>query len=67
MVEQRGNPTIEQFEDFIVAGYSDRDVLEIVLAIAVKTISNYSNHVVHTKVDGAFQAYAWESRTVATV
>ena len=67
MVEQRGNPTTEEFEAFIAAGYSDRDVLEIVLAIAVKTISNYSNHVLHTEVDAAFQAYAWEPRSVATV
>ncbi len=67
MVEQRGNPTIEQFEAFIAAGYSDRAVLEIVLAIAVKTISNYSNHVLHTEVDAAFQAYAWEPQSVATI
>lgn len=62
MLEQRGNPSQQQFDAFIAAGYSDRDVLEIILAIAVKTISNYSNHVLHTRVDGAFQAYAWETR-----
>ncbi len=67
MLEQRGNPSSERFVAFIAAGYRDRDVLEIVLAIAVKTISNYSNHVLHTRVDDAFRAYAWEARPVATV
>lgn len=62
MLDQRGNPTTEQFQDFIAAGYRDRDVLEIILAIAVKTISNYSNHVLHTRVDGPFQAYAWQPK-----
>ncbi len=60
MLEQRGNPTPEQFKTFLDAGYLDRDVLEIILAIAIKTISNYSNHVLHTKTDAAFEAYAWE-------
>ena len=67
MVEQRGNPTTEQFEAFLAAGYGDREVLDIVLAIAVKTISNYSNHLLHTEVDAAFRAYAWEPRPVTTV
>ncbi len=67
MLDQRGNPSPEQFEAFIAAGFSDRDVLEIILAIAVKTISNYSNHVLHTEVDAAFQAYSWEPGSVATV
>ncbi|HXG29117.1 MAG TPA: carboxymuconolactone decarboxylase family protein [Nevskiales bacterium] len=59
MVESRGAPTPEQVQAFRAAGYTDRQVLEIILAIAVKTLSNYSNHVLHTPVDAAFQAYAW--------
>lgn len=61
MLEQRGHPTPEQFDKFVAAGYGDSDVLEIILAIAVKTISNYSNHVLHTRVDDAFQTYAWQT------
>ncbi len=60
LLEQRGNPTSAQLNDFKVAGYSDRQVLEIVLAIAVKTLSNYSNHVFHTEVDAPFQKYVWQ-------
>jgi len=45
-------------EAFKAAGYSDQHVLEIILALAVKTISNYANHVNHTEVDDAFAPYA---------
>lgn len=61
MVESRGAPTPEQVQAFRAAGYTDRQVLEIILAIAVKTLSNYSNHVLHTPVDPAFQPYAWQA------
>ena len=62
LLEQRGNPTPAQLGDFKAAGYSDRQVLEIVLAIAVKTLSNYSNHVFHTVVDAPFQKYVWQAK-----
>jgi uncharacterized peroxidase-related enzyme len=59
MVESRGTPTPAQLAAFKAAGYTDRHALEIVLAIAVKTLSNYTNHVFHTQVDAAFAGYAW--------
>lgn len=59
MVSSRGKPTPDQLAAFLAAGYSENNVLEIILAIAVKTISNYSNHVLHTPVDAMFQAHAW--------
>jgi len=32
----------------------------IVLALAVKTLSNYSNHIFNTPVDEMFSDYEWE-------
>ncbi|MBU6492164.1 MAG: carboxymuconolactone decarboxylase family protein [Burkholderiales bacterium] len=60
MVESRGRPTSDEVKAFISAGYSERQVLEIILAMAVKTISNYSNHVFHTDVDARFASHAWQ-------
>ncbi len=54
MNESRGNPTPEQASKFLEAGYSEKQILAIILAQAVKTISNYSNHIFHTEVDKAF-------------
>jgi uncharacterized peroxidase-related enzyme len=60
MVEQRGLPETRDVEAFLAAGYSDRQILEIILAIAVKTLSNYANHLFHTPVDAAFAAQTWK-------
>lgn len=54
MWETRGLPTQNAAAAFKAAGYEDIHVLEIILAMAVKTISNYSNHVVQPEVDDAF-------------
>lgn len=55
--DTRGRPTQQELDSFRAAGYSDRHALEIVLALAVKTLSNYANHLCHTEVDDMFSAY----------
>lgn len=62
MVESRGRPTDRDAQDFFAAGYSNRQVLEVILAIAVKTLSNYANDILHTEVDPRFEGYAWQPR-----
>ena len=58
MWETRGLPTQAEAEAFKAAGYTDVHVLEIILGLAVKTISNYANHVNHTKLDDMFASFA---------
>jgi uncharacterized peroxidase-related enzyme len=57
MFDTRGRPSQADLNSFRAAGFSDRQALEIVLALAVKTLSNYSNHLFHTEVDGMFAEY----------
>ncbi|WP_288048179.1 carboxymuconolactone decarboxylase family protein [Acidiphilium sp.] len=57
MFDTRGRPSQADLNSFRAAGFSDRHALEIVLALAVKTLSNYSNHLFHTEVDGMFADY----------
>lgn len=59
LVAKRGLPSRAEVAAFLAAGYSERQILEIVLAIAVKTLSNYANHLLHTPVDGVFAERAW--------
>ncbi len=40
---------------FIAAGFEERNLLDIVLAIAVKTLSNYTNHLFDTPLDKVFK------------
>lgn len=60
MVEKRGNPTHLDVNRFLEAGFTETNILEIILAIAVKTLSNYSNHIFHTPVDDAFSQCRWD-------
>lgn len=57
MFDTRGRPGKADLHAFLAAGFSERHALEIVLAMAVKTLSNYSNHLFHTEVDEMFAGY----------
>ncbi|MEM1129930.1 MAG: carboxymuconolactone decarboxylase family protein [Pseudomonadota bacterium] len=60
MVRQRGEVTEDQLNTFYAAGYTPQQVLEIILGIAQKVMSNYTNHVAQTPVDDVFKKFAWE-------
>lgn len=55
----RGRPTNEEVANFLAVGYDEKKILEIILALAVKTLSNYSNHVFDTEVDDMFKERTW--------
>ncbi|MGD9792072.1 MAG: carboxymuconolactone decarboxylase family protein [Acidimicrobiia bacterium] len=59
MTQSRGLPSRAEAEAFLAAGYTELQILQIVLALAVKTISNYSNHLFHTPLDPGFAPRAW--------
>lgn len=59
MVVKRGRPSEADVAEFKAAGYSERNILGIILAISVKTLSNYTNHVFETPVDGVFASRTW--------
>lgn len=42
---------------FREAGYEERHISGVILAIAVKTLSNYCNHIFKPEVDSAFADY----------
>lgn len=57
MVKSLGQPSPAAVKAFLDAGYQERDLLYIVLAVSVKVLSNYSNHAFGTAVDERFAAY----------
>ena len=59
IVETRGWPSDEAKAAFFGAGYGTAEYLEVILGIAVKTISNYVNHAADTPLDPAFEAAKW--------
>lgn len=62
MFDSRGKPTQAQAQAFLDAGYTEQHILYLILAIAVKTFSNYTNHIFHTPLDEAFAARKWSAK-----
>ena len=51
LVEKRGWASDEDIAAFLTAGYTRAQVLEVILGIAFKTMSNFTNHVADTPID----------------
>lgn len=62
IVRERGFISREQLEAFHRAGYTAENVQEVVLAVGMKTMSNYLNHIVATPLDAPFQKNAFTPR-----
>lgn len=59
VVEKRGWPSDADVRAFHAAGYGEQQVLEVILGVGLKTLSNYTNHVAETPLDDAFASAAW--------
>jgi uncharacterized peroxidase-related enzyme len=59
VVNTRGWPSEVDTAAFLGAGYGKQQVLEVVLGVGMKTLSNYTNHVAGTPLDQAFAGAAW--------
>ncbi|VAV88378.1 hypothetical protein MNBD_ALPHA06-1486 [hydrothermal vent metagenome] len=59
MVTNRGNVSQKDVTDFLDAGYTRANLLEVAAHIALKTLSNYVNHLAQTPVDASFAINKW--------
>lgn len=60
VVERRGLVTDAEIQHFLAAGYAREQVLDVLLGVAMKTLSNYTNHIVRTPLDPQLQPFEWE-------
>lgn len=51
VIELRGDVGEGALAAFLAAGFTRRNALEVVLVVATKTISNYTNHIAHTPLE----------------
>jgi len=58
LVRNRGHLSEEELTVFFEAGFEKRQLLEIILGVSQKVMSNYVNHLAETPVDKAFQKFA---------
>lgn len=57
LINKRGRLSKEDMYQFESAGYGTKQLLEILLGISQKTISNYTNHLARTPLDEYFKKY----------
>ncbi|WP_348944771.1 carboxymuconolactone decarboxylase family protein [Chitinibacter sp. FCG-7] len=61
VVENRGWPTQQEIAKFISAGYGQQTVLDVILGISLKILSNYTTSMADTKLDDVFKADLWQA------
>ncbi|MVO18268.1 carboxymuconolactone decarboxylase family protein [Parasedimentitalea huanghaiensis] len=61
--ESRGWLSNTQMESFLAVGYTRQTILEVILGTALKTLSNYTNHIAETDLDVAFVPNTWTAPT----
>lgn len=59
MLRQRGQVSDSDVDEFLSAGYSQQNILEVILGLSQKVMSNYVNHVAKTPTDAPFQEFEW--------
>ena len=60
LLDNRGHIGDEKLQDFLDAGFTKRQALEVLTGLASKLISNFTNALARTEPDKAFQKYAWQ-------
>lgn len=63
LVEKRGWASDEEIQKFLDAGYTQKNILELIVGIGQKIISNYVNHITHTPLDEQTKAFKWEANS----
>ena len=65
LIANRGKLSNAQMQAFFDAGYSDQQALEVILALAVKLISNYTNSIAGTPLDKEAAHKRWHKPLVS--
>ncbi len=60
VVRGRGNVDETAVQAFLDAGFTRRQILEVILGVSQKVMSNYTNHLANTPVDTAFKKLEWQ-------
>ncbi len=60
MIRQRGWASDQEVQTFLDAGYSKENIMDVIIGIAHKTISNYANHLMQTPLDKGSESLAWK-------
>lgn len=62
VVRNRGFVDEADVHAFLDAGYTNQNILEVILGVSQKVMSNYTNHFAETPVDKVFEKFAWQQQ-----
>lgn len=65
MIHTRGNVAPADLQAFFAAGHDAQAALEVVLGLAIKTMSNFTNSLAGTPLDRAVEKHRWQKPTIA--
>lgn len=60
VVNERGQVDETDVKSFLDAGYTRANILEIVLAVGMVTLTNYTNLIAKTSLDAQFEPKVWK-------
>lgn len=66
VVFHRGWVPPEDLQAFLDAGFTRAHVLDVLAINALKTLSNFTNHLAQTPLDAAFEPQAWRKPAVGS-
>jgi len=67
VVRERGSASADEVKGFLDAGFTRQSILEVLVGVTMKTLSNYTNHLADTPLDDAFAEHAWEHQPESAV
>ena len=59
VVRERGRVSKADVDTFVAAGFTRAQVLETIMGVSIKTLSNYANHILETPLNREFATEAW--------
>lgn len=66
VTRQRGDVSQADIDAFLAAGFTQRQIQEVILGLSQKVMSNYLNHIAQTPLDEPFRAFEWEKPEAAS-
>lgn len=59
VVRRNGWVSSDDVQEFLGAGFGQAQILDVILGVGMKILSNYTNHIGETPLDSAFQPQVW--------
>jgi alkylhydroperoxidase family enzyme len=59
LLQKQGHIGDQRLAAFLAAGYTNRQALEVLIGLAAKLLSNYTNALAHTELDEPIKPLAW--------